>query len=56
MNMNKKSYMIPTIKLVIANENLMLDYSETQGDGTQLSKEVIFEDDVDDVPASVWDE
>ncbi len=54
--MNKKSYIIPTIKTMFLNESLMLDMSETQGDGTQLSKEITFDDDVDDAPSSVWDD
>lgn len=54
--MNKKQYIIPTIKTAILAENLMLEFSDTQGDGNQLSKEIIFDDDVEDASANVWDE
>lgn len=54
--MNKKQYIIPTIKTAILAENLMLEFSDTQGDGNQLSKEIIFDDDVDNASANVWDE
>lgn len=54
--MNKKNYIIPTIKTATLADNLMIDLHSEVGDGEQLSKEINFDDDVENAPANVWDE
>ena len=49
--MNKKNYIIPSIKMIYAEELLSLTVSDAMGDGEQLSKEAVPDDGAD-----IWEE